>query len=181
MPNAFPLSTLVHYICWKCDGTDELGATKLHKVLWFSDVKSYLERGYTVTSSKYRKRPNGPCSTSLPHVLSNLEEAGAIRRKKADCFGHSRTHYEVLVSPDMTGVSEKERDFIDEVIEDVCRQHTAAEVSARSHGFIFSLAEDGEEIPVYAMLAETQAVPTAAEIEWATAIARRGMGMELHA
>ncbi|MGO4836011.1 Panacea domain-containing protein, partial [Rhizobiaceae sp. 2RAB30] len=39
---------------------DRLGAVKLHKVLYYSDMLSYLDTGKPVTGAEYRKRPFGP-------------------------------------------------------------------------------------------------------------------------
>lgn len=40
--NAEKFKALVHYICWKVEDPRQLGATKLNKILWFSDVLTYL-------------------------------------------------------------------------------------------------------------------------------------------
>ena len=43
--NVIKLKTLVHYICDRAPNPRRLGATKLNKILFFSDMEAYLTLG----------------------------------------------------------------------------------------------------------------------------------------
>ena len=54
------LAYLMHYIVWKCHDPTTLGATKLNKVLFYSDTFAYIDLGKSITGVKYIKRQFGP-------------------------------------------------------------------------------------------------------------------------
>jgi hypothetical protein len=66
--------------------------------------------------------------------------------------------------------SETEREIIDNVIAWVCDAHTATSISDLSHDAIWEAADEGEEIPLYAVLAATPGAITQADMDWADKI-----------
>lgn len=80
------LKALVHYVCWKNDPAD-LGAIKLNKVLWVSDLWAYVERGAPITGEHYVKRQFGPVSPSVPGLVRELELAKHLVVRRRDYYG----------------------------------------------------------------------------------------------
>ena len=50
------LKTVILYVCSRCEPA-QLGAVKLHKVLYFTDMLHYAHAGTAVTGATYRERP----------------------------------------------------------------------------------------------------------------------------
>lgn len=140
------LKALVLYACSKCDPS-QLGATKLHKVLYFADMLAYANTGAPITGATYRKRPHGPTCDSLLGVLREMSESGDIAIEDQNYFGFWKKEYIPLTEPDMRRFRPDEVALADEVIEFVCRNNTARTISEFSHNRAWELADFGEEIP----------------------------------
>ena len=61
----------------------------------------------------------------------------------------------------------------DYIIETVCDDHTATSISELSHDSVWRLAEIGEEIPLYAVLAGKAGEVTEETMAWARSEAKR--------
>jgi hypothetical protein len=59
---------LVHYIIWKAGKRDWFGATKLNKVLWFSDTRAYALTGAPITGATYVREQWGPVPKAIMPV-----------------------------------------------------------------------------------------------------------------
>ena len=154
MFNQDKFKTLVHYVCWRCsDDPASLGAVKLNKILWFSDVIAFAERGAPITGARYVKQKFGPVPKALLPVLRILEWAGDLRIEEVEYYGRRKRQYVALNEPDISTFSKDEVRVMDEVIEAVTKGHTAASISDLTHDDIWKLAEIGEEIPLHTVLA----------------------------
>jgi Protein of unknown function (DUF4065) len=69
---------VILYTCVKCEA-HQLGAVKLHKVLYYADMLHYAHMGAPMTGSTYRKRPHGPTSDELLQTLRELEKQRQFR------------------------------------------------------------------------------------------------------
>ncbi len=157
---------LVHYVCFKCDRMD-LGATKLNKTLWFSDVWFYLNHGRPITGETYVKQKFGPVSSRIEMVIDELRRNGLIEVRDAAYFGYPKKEYIALKRPDLSLFSAEEISVVDMMIDGVCRKNTARSISEISHNQAWKLAEMGEEIPYYTVFSAPQAGITKADLEWA--------------
>jgi hypothetical protein len=45
----------MHYVIWRSDPS-ELGATKLYKICWYSDLEAYRTLGSTISGATHYKR-----------------------------------------------------------------------------------------------------------------------------
>jgi len=154
MPEHGKFKALVHYVCWKCsDDPSKLGAVKLNKALWFSDVLSYADRGKPITDARYVKQQFGPVPKAILPILRTLEQENALRIEEVEYYGHRKRQYVALVEPDLSVFDESEIKIINKVIDVITDGHTAASISDLTHDEIWKLAEMGEEIPLHAVLA----------------------------
>ena len=142
------LKAVVLYTCTKCDPT-RLGAVKLHKVLYFADMLHYASTQRPITGATYRKRPLGPTCNSLPSVLRELEEAGAVQVREVDYFGYRKKEYHATQGVDIARFNSFELRLLDEIIDFVCNDNTARSISDFSHKRPWELAEFGDELPYY--------------------------------
>jgi len=115
-------------------GLDErlvIGSTKLNKLLFFADMRSYAELGEPITGARYQKLPFGPAARArLPvrQELVDLEEAEFEDRDPEDLN-------DVLVprvKPDLELFTAQELRIANEVFEEM-RRFNAKAISDFSH------------------------------------------------
>nr|WP_306267658.1 Panacea domain-containing protein [Pararhizobium sp. IMCC3301] len=143
--------TIILYVSSNCDRS-QLGAVKLHKVLYFLDMMHYALIGAPVTGSTYRKRPHGPTSDELLVTLRDMESEGILKIEEGDYFGFRKKEYIPLVEPEIDRLNKVERLMLDEMIEFVCRNNTAKTISQFSHNRAWEIADFGEELPYHSAL-----------------------------
>ena len=161
------LKELVHYICYRCQGSDKLGATKLNKILWFSDSLVYKQTGKSITGSRYKKLQHGPVPFSITSVLGELESEGKIEVLSHEYFGLPKKRFIPLQRPSEGTFSRDELELVDLLATMICDGHTAKSISELSHDSVWETASMGEEIPLAAVLAADEAVLNTEDIAWA--------------
>lgn len=162
------LST-IHYVCHKATDPSVLGAVKLNKVLWYSDVIRYQVAGTPITGETYVKRQHGPVPLHIPRAVEELVSRGVIARGKVDHFGHKKNEYISLLDPDLSIFSAEEISIIDEAFEHVCLNHTAKSISEETHGVIWRLAAMGEAMPYSTVFASEEGEIDENDLAWANA------------
>lgn len=136
---------LVLHVCSKCK-PHELGAVKLHKVLYFVDMISFIDKGTPFTGATYRKRPYGPTCEQLSWALSALQKSGRLSIHDQTHFGFQKKIYTAEAQANLSTFSETEMALVDEVVDFVCRQNTARSISEISHTAAWELAAFGDEL-----------------------------------
>jgi hypothetical protein len=158
---------LVHYICWKCDAPSKLGAIKLNKILWFADIQSFAETGAPITGAAYVKRRLGPVPKPILPALREMEIENVIRIEEVEYYGRSKKQYISLVEPNLSLFSPEQLRLVDAVLHTITHGHTANSVSEATHDDIWKLANEGEEIPYYAVFASKLGKITEQDKQWA--------------
>lgn len=160
------LPAVVHYICRTMATTPErLGAVKLHKILWFLDIKSYRLSGTQLTEASYCKMPFGPFADQLDDTIAELERARRLSVLRTEQNGYQQTQFIGHGEPDVSNLTERERRWLDQEIEHVCHDHTASSISDRSHDDLWQGTALGASMPVGAA-AVRFAPPNDAAISW---------------
>lgn len=146
------LKELVHYICDRCKDEPGFGAIKLNKTLWYLDTFAFRKYGKPISGdTKYVRRVHGPAPHQILVVLRELEKEESLSIKESKYYNHVKTDYVVLKPPDDSVFTSEEKELIDEISQFICR-HTAKEISDLSHDSVWECREEGEEIPIYAVL-----------------------------
>lgn len=127
----------------------EVGAVKLHKILYFLDMISYAANGAAVVGATYRKRPFGPTADQLLSMLREMEKAREIEIATVDFHGYFKKEYHAKVAESNGVLNDAEISLLDDVIEMVCKNSSAKEISDYSHQLPWELAEFGEIIPYH--------------------------------
>ena len=161
------LEALAHYICYKCQDPTVLGSTKLNKILWYSDVISLQMRGETITGETYVKQQYGPVPKHILETLKKLEKRGDIVVRQADYHGYPKRDLIAMTKPDFSMFTSEEISIVDDVLREVCYNHTASSISMSTHDDIWKLAEIGEEIPLETAFASELAEITEDDVKWA--------------
>jgi Protein of unknown function (DUF4065) len=160
------LPSVTHYIIARCEPA-KLGATRLNKVLWFSDVLYYRRQGRTITGvDNYVKQQFGPVQKNMLGVLDELKREGKIVERKADTPTGFRREYISLKEPDLEPFNANEIDTLNKVMDWICDEETAKSISDRSHDALWDETEIGESMPVRAG-AVVPAEITIEAVEWA--------------
>jgi hypothetical protein len=159
-PDLEKLKRLIHYVAWKAGARDWFGATKLYKVLWFADARQFVLTKKAITGAVYIREKHGPVPKHAMIVRSQLENEGSIRTTKEGKL----TRIVALRQPDVSMFTEAELKTVNYWLEHIDKDHTATSISDESHDYAWDIAKMGEEIPLYAILANRIREPTEREL-----------------
>ena len=163
--NADKFQHAIHYIIWRAGNRKGFGATKLNKVLWFSDARMYVLHRHSITGATYIREKYGPVPKEFLRARESLRSHGKIEYW-AD---NGQTRFRTTQMPDMSMFSAEERKILDHWIETIDRDHTANSISEKTHDYGWQIAHEGEEIPLIAILAEQNIrQPNDEELAWAS-------------
>jgi hypothetical protein len=139
---------LMLYIADRSSEDPRFGATKLNKILCFSDFKAFGMHGESITGATYRRLDCGPAPLELLETLSVMERGGEIERVDRKYFNYQQKVIKSLRQPQIRDLlPNDEVAIVDQVIEKP-RVLNASEVSAPSHlDEDWQLAGDREVIP----------------------------------
>ncbi len=167
MYNRHKFKSLVHYVCARrCNAPSTLGAVKLNKTLWLSDLFAFYRLGRPITGARYVKRQFGPVPTPIVPILRELESEGVLTVTESTHYGKRKTEYVVHAPASSDFLSPQELSIVEQMIQFVCDEHTATSISEASHDHIWKVAQEGEEIPHFTVFAEPGQL-TDEEREWA--------------
>lgn len=159
------LKACIFYVCSKEQAEHaQLDHIKLNKVLWYSDTAAYMETGKSITGGRYVRKPHGPVAKFMwPAAQALMADELITSGKRFDASrGMWVDTYEVIGSEDsdsdqesLPNLTEKERKYLDRAFVGACMATDSNTISERTHGDIWELAINGEEIPLFAMYAES--------------------------
>jgi Protein of unknown function (DUF4065) len=163
---------LVHYIVWKAGNRDGFGATKLNKVLWFADARTYVLTGKPITGATYIREKFGPVPREFLSTRRELEDEGKIRviEPRGE---YEHTQFKSLGQPDTSFLTSEERQMVDYWLKHIDEDHTATSISEQTHDYPWEIAKMGEVIPLYACFATRVREPVGDELAWAKSVAER--------
>lgn len=162
------LKRLIHYIAWKAGKRDWFGTTKLYKVLWFADARQFVLTNKPITGAIYIREKYGPVPKHALIARDDLISEGAIHVTKQGKLTRIVSH----LSPDVSIFTKEELAVVDYWIDHIDKDHTAQSISDESHDYAWEIASMGEELPLYAVLANRIRDPSERELEKLQAKAR---------
>jgi hypothetical protein len=158
---------VVLYIAKKSEEDPRYGATKLNKILFFSDFGAYGMWGESITGTKYYHLQQGPVPTALMDVRRGLIGDGDATIEIRPCFDFHQERLVALREPDLDKLSKQEVDWIDQVIS-VLKEENAHGVSEKTHKLIpYRLTKPDEEIPYFSAFGLFEIEPSTKVIQWA--------------
>lgn len=142
------LAELILYISQKCVNDPTFGATKLNKILCYSDFLFYAYNDRGITNVEYQKLPNGPAPRRLIPVRNELIENGDLAMQEVILkSGETQKRAVNLRTPNLDLFTGAEIAMVDRIIESM-QGMTAEDVSEMSHMLVgWLVADDGETIP----------------------------------
>lgn len=160
---------LVHFIVHECrEHPHRLGAIRLNKALWYTDVMAFKMNGVPVTGETYVKRERGPVPAHILASLRELKDEGKILIQEPE-YQFDTRKYISLMSPSTDILSDEERALASSILDAVCG-YTANGISELTHDVIWEAASEGEEIPLKATLVSETGEVTGSVREWAESI-----------
>lgn len=157
---------LVHLVINQCDDPQKLGAIRLNKILWFSDVEAFRLTGNSISGSRYLRRKKGPVPANVLRSLQELKAEGKIQVDEPSAQYQPRI-FRSLQSVDEALFSGLERDIVKSIASQICSNFTADEISELTHDDVWRAADDGEEIPLEATLVSESGDYPAVVTNWA--------------
>ena len=168
-PNEEKLKELILYISAKCAGHSKFGATKLNKILFYSDFIAFQCYGCPITGVDYQKLENGPAPRRLLPIEDQMKRDGELAIQVVP-LGRNEQHRRVnLRAAKLSMFSADEIAIVDSII-DTFKDLGAGDVSQISHGEMgWKAARMKETIPYSASLLEC-VPPTDEQIQRAKAV-----------
>jgi hypothetical protein len=140
------LKELILYVADKCEDDPRFGATKLNKILAFSDFVSYYRTGTPITGVEYMRLPQGPVPRRMLPILNEMEDAGEVAIRLVEDGKYTQKRVIPLREPNLDIFQATEIAVVDEVIRAFWKA-TASAVSEFSHGIAWKIAGDRGLIP----------------------------------
>ena len=168
------LRELILYIAEQSEGDEAFGATKLNKLLFYSDFTAYLSVGRSITQQEYQKLPNGPAPRQIVPVMDAMRERSELAIAERNYYGHLQKKVFALREPDLTAFSGTEIAVVNNALEHF-RHMNASAISEASHAFIgWRSVAEGETIPYATALIDDREL-TAQEKLWADELDTTGL------
>lgn len=145
------LRELVLYISAECQGDPRFGATKLNKILWWSDFLAFATLHKPITGVEYMRLGKGPVPKRLKPIREAMQKSRELAVSAVPTRGGKTQQRTVaLRSANLTKFNADEIALVDHVIRALWRK-TAKGVSTLSHGKAWEVAADRASIPYEAV------------------------------
>jgi len=146
--NEQKLAELILYISEKCANDPMFGATKLNKILFFSDFLFHAYNGTGITNVEYQKLPAGPAPRRFLPVRTEMIEKHDLAVQEVELkSGYTQKRTVNLRRPDLELFNGAEIAMVDRVIESL-RDCDARDTSDKSHEMVgWIVVDEGDTIP----------------------------------
>jgi hypothetical protein len=138
------LEEAVHYICSRA--SENLGAVKLNKILYYSDMTHYAQTGNAITGATYAKQFRGPVPKQVVPAIDHLVHDRRLSVENVSYFDFVKREFTTFGATDDTVFSKAEIERMDFVIHSIDK-FSAREISDISHTIVWKSAELGETLP----------------------------------
>jgi hypothetical protein len=139
---------LVLYVSQKCAFDPMFGATKLNKILFYSDFLTFARSGSAITGAEYQRLRNGPAPRMLLPIRAKMIEEHILGMQEVRLkSGKVQKRTVSLRQPNLRIFTGEEIAMVDYIIEALsdCDAQTVSEISHTMVGW--QVAAEGETIP----------------------------------
>ena len=140
------LAELMLHVSNKCQADPRFGATKLNKILWWSDFLSYAKTGKPITGVEYQRLRNGPVPKRLPPIREKLIGDHDAILKERPIFNKTQKRLIPLREANLNLFTANQIALVDDVISWLWEE-TATSASKQSHGKAWEIARTKESMP----------------------------------
>ena len=172
-PQDEKLRQAISLICQRSEADDSFGATKLNKLLFYSDFSAYLKFGKSITGQECFRLSLGPAPRKMKPVMDAMRLRGEVAIREMNYYGKKQNRAFALVEPTVAKFTANEIDLIDRMVQK-CYGVSGVAISEASHKFSgWIYARERETIPYTSVLVGDRK-PTPREI-------LRGLSLEQEA
>lgn len=161
------LKDLILYVVNRV-GPGDLGAVKLHKVLWFTDLALMYLTGKTACGETFLKKPRGPWGSHVDKAIKALEREGRMVEREGNLAGYHQRQFFALVDPNLSRFDATEISIVEQIISTVCYEHTAASISELTHDDLWERTPENGVIPADCVFDRLRCPPSTEDRNWAT-------------
>lgn len=123
----------INVILFFIENVQNLGRTKLYKLLYFLDFDHYEKYGESVTEESYQNKELGPVPVHAEEVINKMKEDGILDILPEPVINFVRHKFVAKAHHDPKVFSQTEIEMLCEVAEKWAH-HTANEIVSASHG-----------------------------------------------
>lgn len=161
------LEELMLYVAHKCHDDEHFGATKLNKILFFSDFFAFAVLGESITGATYVHLERGPAPKELLPARQRLLERGDARIEERKYWGLTQHRLVPLRNANLADFTPDQIRLVADTIHFLEGQN-ATQVSDITHKLRPWLdTVEGEEIPYATAFVLTDTPVTRDDKEWA--------------
>lgn len=143
---------LLLYVAYAVADDPTGGATKINKILFFSDFAHYRKHLTPITGVSYQKLANGPAPRRLLPIRDSLVAGGDAEIVQDSYLGYRMIRLRPLRVARVDLFTDEELRDVDQVVSWLWAK-TAREVSVISHDEMgWKMVEEGDDIPYSAAL-----------------------------
>jgi hypothetical protein len=176
------LDALILFIVNRVENPADLGATKLHKILWFSDLAMFANHGKSIAGETYIKMPQGPWGEHVESSLDRLKASGLLAERREPHYNRlQRRFFPLQKTVERSRFSPEEISVVESMISAICSHHTATSISDFSHSSIWKMTRDKQPIPLDTVFAMNTVAPDAEDYMWAKEAYTADVAAELSA
>lgn len=163
----------LHYVIARVGSRPGFGATKLYKVMWFAEAKTFVLTGSPMFGAEFVREKHGPVPRCAMPVRQELVNEHRVKIWQDRWHNRLQWRFQSITPPSTERFTSDEIKTLNYWAAHIDEDHTATSISDESHDYGWEIAKTGETLPVYAFLAERLRDPTDAEL----AAARRRLGL----
>jgi hypothetical protein len=162
---------LMLYVAAKCAADPSFGATKLNKILFYSDFIAFETYGVALTGATYQKLERGPAPKQLLPALRELENKREAALTTQTYFGRTQKRVVALRAPDLRQFSATELKLVDDVIDTMWGRsaNLVSELSHLERGW--QIVDMNDEIPYWTVFIDQDQTMSVDDIAWAQRVA----------
>jgi hypothetical protein len=135
------------------------------KVLWLADVCKYVDRRDSVSGATYVRGTYGPIPTELEMLLQRGEQNHTISPERRTIFSFA---------PNDDCLSTTDTQYLDYWIQRIAYLATCPDRISESRDFAWNIALIGEQVPLYAVLANRICTSETEDVQSAAFTSHRG-------
>lgn len=159
----------LHYVIARVGSRPGFGATKLYKILWFSEARTFTLKGEGMFNAPFVRQKFGPVPKEAMRLREELVSEGRVKIWQ-DSYGNRPVWRFKSLSPASTHrLSQDDIVTLNYWSKHIDEDHTAESISDQSHDYGWEIARMNEPLPLVAVLAARLREPTAQELARARA------------
>jgi hypothetical protein len=165
--NKDKLRALIHYVVHRIDRPADLGAVKLHKILWFSEMMVMYREGRLLCGETFLRMPRGPWGSHVDKVLANLEKNKLIAERPGTKGPYQQRQFFSTAEPSLELFSASEISVVDQMIDHICYNHSASSISEVTHDKVWHSTPMNGVMPIDCIFDGLVQPASEEDLEWA--------------